>query len=73
MSDKQLNLPYQRLAIITMNLCFPCSAGVENPKIEVRFQNLSIDAEAYVGKRGIPTVANFFTNKMEVPKSVVYI
>ncbi|WVZ69772.1 hypothetical protein U9M48_018507 [Paspalum notatum var. saurae] len=41
------------------------SAHVENPTIEVRFKNLSIDAEAYIGKRGVPTIANFFTNKME--------
>ncbi|KAJ1284239.1 hypothetical protein BS78_03G189900 [Paspalum vaginatum] len=41
------------------------SAHVESPTIEVRFENLSIDAEAYIGKRGVPTIANFFTNKME--------
>ncbi|XP_062202273.1 uncharacterized protein LOC133904758 [Phragmites australis] len=41
------------------------SAGIENPTVEVRFENLSIDAEAYVGKRGIPTAANFFMNKTE--------
>ncbi|KAL6614944.1 hypothetical protein ACP70R_037214 [Stipagrostis hirtigluma subsp. patula] len=40
-------------------------AGIESPTIEVRFENLSIDAEAYVGKRGVPTVANFFMNKIE--------
>ncbi|TVU02579.1 hypothetical protein EJB05_51914, partial [Eragrostis curvula] len=50
-----------------MDLCIGCkeSAEVETPTIEVRFENLSINAEAYVGKRGIPTVANFFMNKLE--------
>ncbi|VAI45333.1 unnamed protein product [Triticum turgidum subsp. durum] len=38
--------------------------GIENPTIEVRFQNLNIDAEAYVGNRGIPTFINFFSNKI---------
>lgn len=40
--------------------------GIENPTIEVRFQNLNIDAEAYVGNRGIPTFTNFFSNKIMV-------
>nr|Q8GU88.1 RecName: Full=ABC transporter G family member 39; Short=OsABCG39; AltName: Full=Pleiotropic drug resistance protein 7; Short=OsPDR7 [Oryza sativa Japonica Group]BAD24998.1 PDR-like ABC transporter [Oryza sativa Japonica Group]BAD25007.1 PDR-like ABC transporter [Oryza sativa Japonica Group]CAD59570.1 PDR-like ABC transporter [Oryza sativa Japonica Group] len=38
--------------------------GIDNPTIEVRFENLSIDAEAYVGNRGIPTFTNFFSNKI---------
>ncbi|GJN19304.1 hypothetical protein PR202_gb06566 [Eleusine coracana subsp. coracana] len=32
--------------------------GIDNPTIEVRFENLNIDAEAYVGNRGIPTFTN---------------
>ncbi|KAM0933390.1 putative ABC-type sulfate transporter [Dioscorea sansibarensis] len=38
--------------------------GIDNPTIEVRFENLKIDAEAYVGNRGLPTFTNFFTNKI---------
>jgi len=38
--------------------------GIDNPTIEVRFENLNIDAEAYVGNRGIPTFVNFFSNKI---------
>ncbi|KAM0902739.1 hypothetical protein ACQ4PT_019042 [Festuca glaucescens] len=38
--------------------------GIDNPTIEVRFENLNIDAEAYVGNRGIPTFTNFFSNKI---------
>ncbi|MQM00815.1 hypothetical protein Taro_033553 [Colocasia esculenta] len=37
--------------------------GIDNPTIEVRFENLNIDAEAYVGNRGVPTFLNFFVNK----------
>jgi hypothetical protein len=43
-----------------------CRVGIDNPTIEVRFENLNIDAEAYVGNRGIPTFTNFFSNKIVV-------
>ncbi|ONK80798.1 uncharacterized protein A4U43_C01F21860 [Asparagus officinalis] len=39
--------------------------GIENPTIEVRFENLDIGAEAYVGDRGVPNALNFFTNNIE--------
>ncbi|CAN6243538.1 unnamed protein product [Urochloa humidicola] len=38
--------------------------GIDNPTIEVRFEHLNIDAEAYVGNRGVPTFTNFFSNKV---------
>ncbi|PKA51611.1 Putative pleiotropic drug resistance protein 7 [Apostasia shenzhenica] len=38
--------------------------GIDNPTIEVRFEHLNIDAEAYVGNRGVPTFFNFFVNKI---------
>ncbi|XP_078438732.1 pleiotropic drug resistance protein TUR2-like [Wolffia australiana] len=37
--------------------------GIENPTIEVRFEHLNIDAEAFVGDRGVPTLLNYFSNK----------
>jgi hypothetical protein len=43
--------------------------GIDNPTIEVRFENLNIDAEAYVGNQGIPTFTNFFSNKIMVSSS----
>jgi len=43
-----------------------CRVGIDNPTIEVRFEHLNIDAEAYVGNRGIPTMTNFFSNKIMV-------
>ncbi|KAG0503184.1 hypothetical protein HPP92_003256 [Vanilla planifolia] len=39
--------------------------GIENPTIEVRFENLEIHADAFVGNSGVPNILNFFTNKIE--------
>nr|CAD1842981.1 unnamed protein product [Ananas comosus var. bracteatus] len=47
--------------------------GIENPTIEVRFENLEINAEAYVGNRGMPTILNFFLNKVEGFLNYLYI
>jgi hypothetical protein len=40
--------------------------GIRLPTIEVRYENLSIDAETYVGNRGLPTVLNSTMNTLEV-------
>ncbi|KAL8521925.1 hypothetical protein ACS0TY_012179 [Phlomoides rotata] len=39
--------------------------GLDLPSIEVRFEQLSVDAEAYVGGRALPTVFNFIVNILE--------
>lgn len=39
--------------------------GICLPTIEVRFEHLNVDAEAYVGNRAMPTVTNFFMNIIE--------
>ncbi|KAJ8568453.1 hypothetical protein K7X08_027986 [Anisodus acutangulus] len=39
--------------------------GIEIPKIEVRFQNLSIEGDAYVGTRALPTLLNSTLNTIE--------
>ncbi|KAL5994753.1 Pleiotropic drug resistance protein tur2 [Asimina triloba] len=39
--------------------------GIELPTIEVRYENLNVGAEAYVGSRGLPTVFNFTFNMLE--------
>ncbi|KAG9459396.1 hypothetical protein H6P81_003904 [Aristolochia fimbriata] len=39
--------------------------GIENPTIEVRFEHLNIEAEAYVGGRALPTILNFTVNIFE--------
>ena len=50
--------------------------GIELPKIEVRYQNLNVEAEAYVGSRGLPTIFNTYANVLEVcstPKGPLYL
>ncbi|GFZ17803.1 pleiotropic drug resistance 6 [Actinidia rufa] len=39
--------------------------GIEIPKIEVRFQNLSIEGDSYVGTRALPTLLNTTLNALE--------
>ncbi|KAF3332890.1 pleiotropic drug resistance protein 3-like isoform X3 [Carex littledalei] len=39
--------------------------GIELPTIEVRYENLTIDAETHVGNRGLPTVLNATMNTIE--------
>ncbi|XP_073223461.1 pleiotropic drug resistance protein 2-like [Cicer arietinum] len=40
--------------------------GIELPKIEVRFEKLSIEGDAYVGTRALPTLLNSTFNVIEV-------
>lgn len=40
--------------------------GLDIPTIEVRYQNLKIDAEAFVGGRALPSFINAITNVVEV-------
>ncbi|CAN4076593.1 unnamed protein product [Withania somnifera] len=44
--------------------------GLDLPTIEVRFEHLSVDAEARVGNRALPTIFNFTVNILEVRNSV---
>ncbi|KAG5540634.1 hypothetical protein RHGRI_020755 [Rhododendron griersonianum] len=46
--------------------------GINLPTIEVRFEHLNVDAEAYVGGRALPTVSNFFVNIFQVSGNVTY-
>ncbi|RVW58199.1 Pleiotropic drug resistance protein 1 [Vitis vinifera] len=39
--------------------------GIDVPEIEVRFENLTIDAEAFVGSRALPSFHNFIFSKLE--------
>ncbi|GAB2224811.1 hypothetical protein Drorol1_Dr00005588 [Drosera rotundifolia] len=36
--------------------------GIDIPKIEVRFEHISVEAEAYVGSTTLPTFSNFVAN-----------
>ncbi|CAN4076595.1 unnamed protein product [Withania somnifera] len=46
--------------------------GLDLPTIEVRFEHLSVDAEARVGNRALPTIFNFTVNILEVSGKVTY-
>ncbi|KAG4145801.1 hypothetical protein ERO13_D05G116300v2 [Gossypium hirsutum] len=39
--------------------------GIEIPKIEVRFEHLSVDGDVYVGSRALPTLLNVTLNIIE--------
>ncbi|XWS16998.1 hypothetical protein CRYUN_Cryun33cG0029800 [Craigia yunnanensis] len=39
--------------------------GLDMPTIEVRFEHLNVEAEAYVGSRALPTMFNFSVNILE--------
>ncbi|KAJ4707957.1 Pleiotropic drug resistance ABC transporter [Melia azedarach] len=39
--------------------------GIEIPTIEVRFDHLNVEAEAYIGSRALPTIFNFCANMLE--------
>lgn len=40
--------------------------GNDIPKIEVRFENLSVEGDAFVTNRALPTLFNALLNAMEV-------
>ncbi|XP_052183660.1 pleiotropic drug resistance protein 2-like [Diospyros lotus] len=45
--------------------------GIEIPKIEVRFQNLSVEGDAYIGKRALPTLLNSTLNTIEAALGMI--
>ncbi|KAK8683052.1 hypothetical protein V6N13_039122 [Hibiscus sabdariffa] len=47
--------------------------GLDMPMIEVRFEHLNVEAEAYVGSRALPTIFNFSANVLEGLLSYLHI
>lgn len=45
---------------------FSHRVGIEIPKIEVRFEHLCVEGDAYVGTRALPTLLNSTLNEIEV-------
>lgn len=39
---------------------------IKLPKIEVRYENLSVEGDVHVGRRALPTLLNFVLNALEV-------
>ncbi|KAK7335961.1 hypothetical protein VNO80_28124 [Phaseolus coccineus] len=46
--------------------------GLDIPTIEVRYEHLNIDAEAFAGSRALPSFINSVTNVIEVSGKVTY-
>ncbi|OMO49677.1 pleiotropic drug resistance protein 2 [Corchorus olitorius] len=40
--------------------------GIEIPKLEVRYEHLSVEGDMYVGRRALPTLLNVVLNTLEV-------
>lgn len=47
-------------------VCCFLRVGINLPTIEVRFERLTVGAEAYIGSRSLPTFFNFIINILEV-------
>ncbi|KNA08458.1 hypothetical protein SOVF_162410 isoform A [Spinacia oleracea] len=47
--------------------------GIDIPTIEVRFENLNLEAEVYVGSRALPSFVNFLTNIVEGALNVLHV
>ena len=47
--------------------------GIDLPEIEVRFEHLTIDAEAHVGSRALPSFIYSAFNQIEVTKMQIQI
>ena len=46
--------------------------GVELPKIEIRYEHLSVEGDVHVGSRALPTLFNATINSIEVLFSKTY-
>ncbi|WMV31368.1 hypothetical protein MTR67_024753 [Solanum verrucosum] len=49
------------------------TVGIDLPSIEVRYEHLNIEADAYVGSRACPTFINFMTNFVETFLNSIHI
>ncbi|KAL3631833.1 transcription factor [Castilleja foliolosa] len=47
--------------------------GIDLPTIEVRYENIEVETEAYAGSRALPSFVNFFTNILEGISSNLHI
>lgn len=46
--------------------------GIDIPKIEIRYENISIEGDAFVGSRALPTLLNYTINSIEVVFSALF-
>ncbi|KAB1199715.1 Pleiotropic drug resistance protein 2 [Morella rubra] len=64
-SNFQLIYESEMHLLETRNRQSSFKVGIEIPKIEVRFQQLSVEGDAYVGTRALPTLLNSTMNTIE--------
>nr|XP_009765378.1 PREDICTED: pleiotropic drug resistance protein 1-like [Nicotiana sylvestris] len=48
-------------------------SNIDLPSIEVRYEHLNIEADAYIGSRALPTFTNFLTNFLEAMLNSLHI
>ena len=48
-----------------------CRVGLQFPKVEVRFEHLSLEADVFVGNRSLPSLPNSILNVVEVNPHVL--
>lgn len=48
-----------------MRLLF-CRVGIHSSQVEVRFQDLNVETDVFVGSRALPSVSNAFLNYLQV-------
>jgi len=52
-------------------MCLCDRAGIEVPKIEVRYTNLTVSADVLIGSRALPTLFNYTRDALEVNFCVI--
>ena len=62
--DLDLVLVFVRIKIF--EFVFNGRVGIEIPKIEVRYDHVSVEGDVYVGSRALPTLLNVTLNTIEV-------
>lgn len=44
---------------------YDCRVGIQLPKVEVRFESLTVEANCYIGSRALPSLGNAAKNSVE--------
>ncbi|KAK6945026.1 ABC-2 type transporter [Dillenia turbinata] len=63
--DKLIKLPEDNESLLLKLKHRFERVSIEQPTVEVRFENIIVDAEAYVGSRAIPTILNSCVNVIQ--------
>ena len=57
---------HQKVTVpFNVNIGCCCRSGLDVPKVEVRFRDLTIGASVHVGSRALPTILNSYRNAVE--------